>query len=219
MTFEGGIIMNVTIIPVGMLGTNCYLLESKQKNCVIFDPGAQPDKIIAIIEKAGLTPVYILLTHGHHDHIGAVNKLYGRFPGVKVYIGVNDYDMITDPQKSMAILRGQSANDFLIPQAETLEDGDEITVDELTLRVVSTPGHTKGGMCYLCGDLLFAGDTLFRRECGRCDLYGGNYQQMLNSLKRLSELPGDYTVYPGHGESTILSEERSHNPYMLEART
>lgn len=209
--------MNVTIIPVGMLGTNCYILQSEKKNCIIFDPGAQPDKIIGIIEKAGLTPRYILLTHGHHDHIGGVNKLCERFPGIEVRIGTHDYEMITDTDKSLAILRSQRPEDYLIPQAKALADGDELTLDELTLKVVHTPGHTQGGVCYLCSNLMFSGDTLFQRECGRCDLYGGNYEQMLRSLKRLAELPGDYTVYPGHGESTVLSEERKRNPYMLEA--
>ena len=142
--------MNVTIVPVGMLGTNCYLLASAGKGCAIIDPGAQADKIAGIIDKAGLTPRYILLTHGHHDHIGAVKRLAARFPEVKIYIGENDMEMLLDGNKSLAIMRSENANEFIIDNAGTLTDGQEVALDELTIRVLDTPGHTRGGVSYLC---------------------------------------------------------------------
>lgn len=209
--------MNVTIIPVGMLGTNCYLLSSEKKNCVIFDPGAQPDKIAGIIEKDGLTPKYILLTHGHHDHIGGVQKLLARFGDCKVYIGEGDKEMLEDTGKSLAISRNETAAEFLIPEAATLKDGQELTLDELTIKVLDTPGHTKGGVSYICGNLLFSGDTLFYGDVGRTDLYGGSYSVLKKSLKKLHDLPGDYCVYPGHGDATTLEYERKNNRYIGES--
>lgn len=209
--------MNVTIVPVGMLGTNCYLLASAGKGCAIIDPGAQADKIAGIIDKAGLSPRYILLTHGHHDHIGAVKRLAARFPEVKIYIGENDMEMLLDGNKSLAIMRSENANEFIIDNAGTLTDGQEVALDELTIRVLDTPGHTRGGVSYLCEDALFAGDTLFRGNVGRTDLYGGSYEVLLASLKKLAGLAGDYTVYPGHGDATTLEQERKHNPYIAES--
>lgn len=209
--------MKVTIIPVGSLGTNCYLLETQDKHCAIIDPGAQPDKIKDVIEEGGLTPSMILLTHGHHDHIGGVNKLQEAYPSIPVYVGEKDQIMLSDTDKSLAIYRHQNQSDYIVTTAQSLTEGDELSLEELTIRVLHTPGHTQGGLSYLCEDALFTGDTLFYRSCGRCDLYGGDYEEILRSLKRLAQLEGNYTVYPGHGQSTFLEEERRYNRYMGEA--
>lgn len=209
--------MNVTIMPVGTLGANCYILSSQEKNCAIIDPGAQPDKIAKAIKDAGLTPQMILLTHGHHDHIGAVNQLKGYFPDCKRYIGVRDVEYLTDPDKNRAIFHYKNPEEFRIDGAETLAEGDSLTMDELTIRVLETPGHTQGGLTYLCEDALFTGDTLFYQNCGRCDLYGGDYEMLKQSLKKLAELPGDYIVYPGHERTSSLEHERKNNHYMREA--
>lgn len=209
--------MDIAIIPVGMLGTNCYLLQSEKKSCAIIDPGAQGKKILDIIEKEGLTPRMILLTHGHHDHIGAVKEIAKKCTDIKVYIGADDLELIEDATKNRAAMHFQQTDDYIIKGAETLKDGQELTVDELTIRVVTTPGHTRGGVAYLCRDVMFSGDTLFAGECGRCDLYGGDYEVMKKSLKKLAELEGDYEVYPGHGDSSTLEKERKTNRYMLDA--
>lgn len=209
--------MNVTIIPVGMLGTNCYLLASKQKNCVVIDPGAQPEKIAGHLEQEKLTPKMILLTHGHHDHIGGVNKLLELFPGLSVYIGREDLAMLRDTEKNRAAYRYDELSEYIIQHGEAIDEGWEQELDELKLRAIQTPGHTRGGMIYLCNDAMFSGDTLFYHNCGRCDLYGGDYSMMLQSLKRLANLEGDYIVYPGHGETSTLEEERKYNRYMGEA--
>lgn len=206
--------MNITIVPVGMLGTNCYIVESQVKNCIIIDPGAQADKIANIVDKAGLTPTMILLTHGHHDHIGGVNKLRKRYDGIPVHIGENDHDLLEDTSKSLASLRNENADEFIVRQAGTLKGGQELTLDELTIRVVATPGHTKGGVTYLCGNAMFSGDTLFAGDVGRTDLYGGNYDTLKASLKTLAMLEGNYQVYPGHGPATTLEHERKTNPYI-----
>lgn len=209
--------MRITIMPVGMLGTNCYLLETEQKNCAVVDPGAQAEKIIAQLRESKLTPCHILLTHGHHDHIGAVKKLMQTFPDCALHIGREDLELLRDAQKSLGLFRNNNIDDFLHDNAKTVAEGDVIALDELELRVLETPGHTKGGVTYLCGDAMFSGDTLFLDDVGRTDLYGGDYDMLLSSLRKLAELTGDYAVYPGHGGTTTLSYERGSNRYILEA--
>lgn len=205
--------MNITVIPVGTLGTNCYLLASKEGNCAVIDPGAQPDKIEDAIRQKGLTPRYILLTHGHHDHIGGVKKLMTAFEPV-LAIGARDMELLTDSRKSLAAAKYNKLDDFMLENARALEDGEELELDELLIRILETPGHTKGGVVYLCEDVIFSGDTLFAGDVGRCDLYGGDYPTMKRSLARLRDLVGDYRVFPGHGPSTTLEEERKNNPYV-----
>lgn len=209
--------MKVTIIPVGVLGTNCYFVESDKKNCAIIDPGAQADKLIGLLREAEITPKMILLTHGHYDHIGAVNGLREAYPDVPVYIGELDAEMLSDTKKSHAADHARDSSKYIIRDYQTLNDGDCLTMDDLEIQVLHTPGHTKGGMTYLCGDVMFSGDTLFMGSCGRCDFYGGDYEVMKRSLKRLAELDGDYTVCPGHGDTTTLTQERRSNYYIGEA--
>lgn len=209
--------MNIIIIPVGSLGTNCYLLCSKAGGCAVIDPGAQAEKIMARIAEEKLEVKYILLTHGHHDHIGGVRRLSKEYPDAEVYIGKNDHEMLTDTSKSYAAMRYGQADDFIVDRARTVDDGQELVLDELTIRVMETPGHTRGGVCYVCDDVIFSGDTLFYRDVGRCDLYGGNYDVLKTSLKKLAALDGNYRVYPGHGDGTTLDFERAQNPYIAEA--
>ena len=209
--------MNIANIPVGFLGTNCYIVSVDSGACAVIDPGAQPEKIITYLDGKGLKAEYILLTHGHHDHIGGVKKLMEAYPDAKLRIGENDIEMLDDTKKSLALDRYDESEHFLLEKAEPLHDGDELTLGDLTIRVVATPGHTKGGVCYVCDDAIFSGDTLFRGDVGRCDLYGGNYGALKESLKKLTELDGDYAVYPGHGADSTLDYERKNNMYIAEA--
>jgi glyoxylase-like metal-dependent hydrolase (beta-lactamase superfamily II) len=208
--------MKLFTIPVGPIATNCYILASGAGSCVVIDPGAQPDKIIALMHDNNLAPAHILLTHGHHDHIGGVKQLLERFEGLTVSIGAEDLEMLEDTQKSMAAFRSNDDTQFVVSNAVALRDGDVVEADGLSLRVVETPGHTKGSVCYVIGNMMFSGDTLFREEIGRCDLYGGSYPTMKRSLAKLCALEGDFSVYPGHGEGTTLEHERKYNPYILE---
>lgn len=209
--------MKLITISVGMLGTNCYVLSSSSKNCAVFDPGAQPEKIIAGIEEEGLNVKYVLLTHGHHDHIGGVRRLMEKFPDAELFIGKNDLEMLTDGSKSYASIKYDKSGEFFIEKAKTVSDGDIIESDDINIRVMETPGHTKGGVCYVCDNMIFSGDTLFFGDVGRCDLYGGDYGIMKKSLLKLIALDGDYSVYPGHGEATSLEYERKNNQYIAEA--
>ncbi|MDL2233308.1 MBL fold metallo-hydrolase [Ruminococcaceae bacterium OttesenSCG-928-L11] len=209
--------MTVGIIPVGMLGTNCYIIKTDGESCAVVDPGAQPERIIRELEELRAVPRMILLTHGHHDHIGGVKKLMARYPDAVLYIGKGDAEMLGDTQKSLAVFRNSDDSDFVIGNARTLADGDVLQLEELEIRVLETPGHTKGGVTYLCEDAMFAGDTLFYGDVGRTDLYGGDYTTLLRSLRKLAEVEGDYRVYPGHGDSTTLQFERQNNSYIQEA--
>ena len=205
--------MKVIIAPVGTLGTNCYIVGSESGDAFVVDPGAQPEKLAGILTEQNLAPRYILLTHGHYDHIGGVKALMEKFPDVTLHIGENDQEMLEDASKSYAN-RWDDGEDHRILGAQTLKEGDTLEVGDLTINVLDTPGHTKGGVCYLCGDVIFSGDTLFRGDIGRCDLYGGNFDVMKQSLAKLAALEGDYPVYPGHEQSTTLDYERAYNPYL-----
>ena len=151
----------------------------------------------------------VLLTHGHFDHVGGVETIV-KATNCALWMRESDYTQFKNPQ-----------NDFFYPihdcdftEVRFCEEGEQIHAGGLTFTALETPGHTWGSVCYLCEDALFSGDTLFAGSCGRTDLPGGDWQTIMLSLERLAEIEGNYTVYPGHGESTTLAKEREQNPYM-----
>ncbi len=213
--------MKMIWMAVGPLEANCYILPAPAGKTVLVDPGDDAERIGEVLDKNGLTPAWILLTHGHHDHIGAVRALKARYPQVKVAIGSGDVELLNDTAKSLPF--ANLPKEEFLQEDMALKEGDEIVEGNLSFQVVETPGHTKGGVCYICrclGEaekLLFTGDTLFEGEIGRCDLYGGDYTAMLDSLRKLAALSGEYHVYPGHGGDTTLDRERRVNLYMKDA--
>lgn len=198
--------MKIITLPLGALETNCYVVyDEASKACALIDPGAMPQAILDTLEQNGLSLQKILLTHAHFDHTGALRALHEKNPDVPIYVSAQDTD------ETLNMSHGN------LVYTDTFLDGDEISMPPLTFRVLATPGHTRGSSCFLCGDTLFSGDTLFAGCCGRTDLPGGDASRMTASLRRLAELPGDYQVLPGHGEASTLERERRTNFYMREA--
>ena len=200
--------MNIERFIVGPIETNCYVVSDPGSGeCAVIDPGAEPERILRYLRDQGLTCRYIFITHGHRDHTdGSVE--------------------ISEVTKAPVCIHKKDVGDVIVsrhgnfrPPEGTIfyEEGDEFRVGSLLFRVIETPGHSPGGVTLLCGDSMFCGDTLFRNSCGTVRAPGANFRTELKSLRRLAELPGDYTVYPGHRESTTLERERNFNMYMIEA--
>ena len=201
--------MKVKLLRVGPIGTNCYILEDDQTNlAAVIDPGDEPELIQEALEKEGVEVRYLLLTHGHYDHTTAVPALHRVYPQADIYIHQAD---------------ANGAGSTLFPLAGEVDDlklydeGDVIRLGDHEIQVLHTPGHSPGSVTLKVEDVLFTGDTLFAGSCGRTDLRGGSYEQIMQSLKRLGELKGDFHVCPGHEATSTLERERSSNPFLMEA--
>ncbi len=195
--------MKIKTINCGLLDTNCYIL-SEGTDAVIFDPDGEKEKIYSLLD--GLTLRAVILTHGHFDHIGAVDDIC-RETGADLYINAEDAEMLEHTDKNAAFLLPGS--DVVCTTPPKLFDGDnDMNFGDIHLKVIHTPGHTKGSSCFICGDILISGDTLFRSGIGRTDLYGGDTAEEFASIRKLFALEGDYTVYPGHGPKTTLKREK-----------
>lgn len=198
-------------LTVGPLATNCYIVRANGGKAIVIDPGDEPERILEVLDGLGCSVELILNTHAHFDHAGADARL-ARATGAK--IGVHRLDV--------AMLLGDSGEvDWLgsgrLAEEETvlpLEEGDKLSAGDLKLTVLHTPGHTPGSMSLFGSALIFTGDLLFRGSVGRTDLPGGSYTTLVESLKRIAGLEGDFAIYPGHGPATTLDEERRTNPYL-----
>ncbi|MFV0412525.1 MAG: MBL fold metallo-hydrolase [Oscillospiraceae bacterium] len=186
----------IHIVDGPPLYTNCFLLIGSQGHAVAIDPAAKAELFVKELEANNATLTHILLTHGHHDHIGSVEPLRSRY-GAKLYMNAAD------------------ARQFGLHPDVEYTDGETITVDDMPFTVIFTPGHTPGSTCLRCGNYLFSGDTLFAGDIGRTDLAGGSPLQMQQSLKKLLEkVPDNPQVLPGHEEFSTMAQERAENPYL-----
>ncbi|MGI6169482.1 MAG: MBL fold metallo-hydrolase [Christensenellales bacterium] len=200
-------------LTVGMLEANCYIVMKKEhKDCIVVDPGGDFNTIDALLQRLRCRPSHVFLTHGHFDHIGATAALAEKY-GSLVCIHETEKEALTSDEASLATMAGLGSLQKTTPDI-FLNDGDRMTAAGMTVEVMHTPGHSRGSVCLIIGDNLFSGDTLFFRSIGRTDFPGGDGRVMAASLNRLSALSRDYTVYPGHMQQTLLSDELMHNPYM-----
>jgi hydroxyacylglutathione hydrolase len=206
--------MNIETLIVGHLRTNCYVVYNESGGAAVIDPGADADKICKFLNEKSLELKYIFLTHGHFDHIMAVPELKD-ITGAKVVIAEGDAEALRQADRSLANL--VNMNQLPIEPDFLATDGSCYEIGDMRFTYLLTPGHTPGSAVIICGNAMFSGDTLFEDDCGRCDLPGGDYSEMLRSLRKLYALVGDYDVYPGHDVKTTLSRERSHNVNMVEA--
>lgn len=200
-------------IVVGKFGVNCYIMMCDEtKEAIIIDPGAQAHIIEREIKKYEAKVKYIVLTHGHGDHIGAVEALKELF-NVPVVASEDEDDMLQNPDYNESSRICDLSISF---QADHyIRDNDLLTFGNKTMKFITTPGHTKGGMCILVDNHLFTGDTLFNRSVGRTDLYGGSHQTLIASVAfKLFKLDDETHVYPGHGPKSTIGYERANNPFI-----
>ena len=194
--------LKVHAMALGDYQTNCYIIHDEtSKTCCVIDPGYDADFILNKLDTLGLRLEAVLLTHGHFDHVGAVRELAAE-TGCQVYIHPEDLSM--PPMMTAGPLY----------YTKTYAEGALLKLAGLEISVLHTPGHTPGSVCLLVENAIFSGDTLFQGSCGRTDLPGGNWATIVASLKRLAALEGNFWVFPGHGGSTTLRDEKKYNPYM-----
>lgn len=208
--------MNVRNMPSGMLMVNTYLvIDENTKKGFIVDPGGFDKKLCSVVEQSGISLEYIILTHGHVDHIGGVEDYRKKFPQIKVVAAKAELEMLKNPDFNMSNMMGMSPVS-LVPDI-TVVEGDCISVGDIDIRFVMTPGHSPGGMCIIIDKekVVFSGDTLFAQSIGRTDFPGCSFEKLINSIKeKLFVLDDDTVVYPGHMNSTSIGFEKRHNPFV-----
>lgn len=204
--------MRIDCLTGGAFATNSYfVINDLTKECILIDTFEQTSAILDYLAKNGLKCVAVLLTHGHFDHIGSVKQLQDM--GAKVYMHKNDIWKIDAPGY-MARMYGYDIKhfdvDYVIKKDETLD------IMGLKVKVIQTPGHTEGGVCFVIDENIFSGDTIFRASYGRTDFEDGDFQKLKLSIKKIFNLEGEYMIFPGHGEITNSYFERVHNPILVD---
>ena len=205
--------MEPIILTNGIFGSNTYIIESNNQ-CAIIDCGNKPQNINRVINEKNLQLKYIILTHGHVDHVFYAGKIKD-MTNALICLHKSDMPVYTDPDKNGYNLFGFKT-DIVNPHPDCLlKDGDKLPLGDVSLEIIHTPGHSPGGISILCEDMLFTGDTLFQLSVGRTDLFDGSQKQLIESIKtKLYTLDGSIKVYPGHGESSTIAYERENNPYV-----
>jgi len=203
--------VDVVKIVNGKLRANAYLIYDEDRVGAVIDPGEQPEKIINEVKARGVKVTHILLTHGHFDHITCTDILKKNF-GANVCISEKDATCLNDPELNLS---GRFSEEVMLMPADIiLKDGDELKIGTMDIKVLYTPGHSKGSCSFIVNNYIFSGDTLFYLSIGRTDLIGGSETALQESLKKLAQYPDDYVVCPGHGDSTTVGFEKENNEYM-----
>jgi glyoxylase-like metal-dependent hydrolase (beta-lactamase superfamily II) len=211
--------MKIDCLILGAYETNCYILRKseKVKDCVVIDTGLEAEKLIDFLQEHKLNPLAVVLTHGHVDHIAGVAILRKNYPKIKAYIHKLDADMLRESANNVSARIGRQPStldiigtDFLVEEPSNIKQAD------IKLQVLHTPGHTPGGICLYSKQegIVFTDDALFANGVGRTDL-GGNMEQLIKSIKeKLFALPDETAVYPGHGPTTTIAQEKKSNPFL-----
>jgi len=201
------------ILQLGPLETNCYLIaDSDTYKCVVVDPADDAEYIMSVLENEKYHLEKIILTHGHYDHIGALETL-SRSTGIDVWIHPDDSKMLTDANANFSTFLGEAMT--FSGKINYLSDSEQIAIGIGSVKVIHTPGHTPGGICLLADDFLISGDTLFCQGIGRTDLPGGSTRQIMQSIReKLFVLDGEITVFPGHGPPTTIRKEAEGNAFF-----
>ena len=201
----------IEIKTIGSLFTNTYIISNDNGDCILIDPGMGYNKIINYV-KNNYNVKAILLTHAHIDHMDGIQY----FLDVPLYLHTKEYDNFFDSEASLYDMFGRICpfNEEML-DIRKVNHGDILNIIGFNIKVLYTPGHTNGSVCYLIDDNLFSGDTLFRGTCGRCDFPNGSQSDMLKSLNYLVDnLDPNIKVYPGHNDMTTIGEEKEYNPYI-----
>ncbi|UFT97773.1 MBL fold metallo-hydrolase [Radiobacillus kanasensis] len=205
--------MEIKTLPLGPLGTNCYV-AIKEGKALILDPGGDAPQLLNFLNNHQLKPVAVLLTHAHFDHIGAVDEVCSTFQ-IDVHLHTLEWDWLVDANKNGS---GRFIGNEIIVKSKPIElTDDHYSLDGFDFRITSTPGHSPGSVSVIFEDeqIVFSGDALFQQGIGRTDLLQGDMEQLLASIRtQLFVLDDAYTVYPGHGPSTSIGFEKKHNPFL-----
>ena len=204
--------MQIRCLVLGDLETNCYIVSDSAGRTIVVDPADEAAAILAVLDQEDLETTAVVLTHVHFDHMLAARAVCDA-TGAPLYIGQGDVDAMSNPVRNLSGLF-TPGREITIADFQCVREGDVLTVGDLSLAVLETPGHTPGCICLFCEDVLFSGDTLFEDSIGRLDFPGGNPAAMMASLERLMQLPLETKVFPGHGPDTTIGREMKHNPYL-----
>ncbi len=209
--------MQVNTLVLGDFQTNCYVVRTDERvrNCVVIDTGLSPEPLGDFLEERALEPAAVIFTHGHADHIAGLNMLRQRWNGIVAIIHAADAAMLTNPMCNLSVIAGTPFSSE--PADVVIEREGPVEYAGLRFDILHTPGHTPGGICLYCPaeGVVFSGDALFASSIGRTDFPGGNYEQLIESIRsRLLTLPEDTVVYTGHGPSTTIADEKYANQYL-----
>ncbi|NOZ62153.1 MAG: MBL fold metallo-hydrolase [Calditrichaeota bacterium] len=200
-------------IVVGPLEVNCFIIAPEDsRHCAVIDPGDEADKIFAAVENDNLIPDFILLTHGHFDHLSAVNTLKQKWD---VSVLLHEADQVLAQNASTQAMMFGMPEPGNVSADTFLHDGGELKIGKLAVKVLHTPGHSPGNVTFQIENHLFVGDLIFRGSIGRTDLPGGNYEQLIKSVKnKIFALPDSCIIHPGHGPDTTVGQEKENNPFF-----
>ena len=204
--------IEIKVMVLGDVYTNTYIVKDKNTGALaVVDPACESEKLVEAVKERGGDLKYVLLTHGHFDHVGGVKCLVDEF-SPQVLISADETKLLNTPTLNLSVWHNLSIETIKVDRE--LSDKDTFMLGETQFTFITTPGHTSGSGCYIADDIIFSGDTLFCESIGRTDFPTSSGKDMMLSLMKLNDLKGDYAVFPGHDVKTTLSHERKFNPYM-----